>query len=155
MLWVPMYYSIYVVPVYNLVGICCNPQVYNFTCCSFPATFPRGDILLKEGETLEVNCTIDRSSSKLKGLTSKDIRFEFSKHEIPDDRLQTTILDDSTVRLRVENMNASTPLLHCFVRPVNRTRINICQNQVEVGCKFHLITEYFFYFTFILLIHFG
>jgi len=70
------------------------------------------------------------------GLTSKHIQFSFSKHEIPDDRLQVTQLDDSTAMLRVENMNASTPLLRCNLRhPETKKEIPVCDNQIDVGCK--------------------
>ncbi len=103
--------------------------------------------MLKEGETLDLNCTIDLSHPKVMGLTSANIGFSFAKHEIPDDRLQTTVLDNSTVRLRVENMNASTPLLNCFLRhpDPSQKEIHVCQNQIDVGCEFYFIRFCFDY----------
>jgi len=88
--------------------------------------------MLEAGGTLEVNCTIDLSHVKVKGRTSKDIQFSLGKHEVPDELLEKTIIDDSTAMLRVKNMNVSTPLVNCFLVKPNT---HVCENQVDVGCK--------------------
>jgi hypothetical protein len=104
--------------------------MYVFFCV---ATFPRGDILLKEGDTLEVYCRLDLRRTK---YNATFIKFVFTKTNISEDLMRTTVINETTALLQVERMNVSSSHLSCEIVPPGLPRIQVCQNEIDVGCKF-------------------
>jgi hypothetical protein len=102
----------------------------------FSATFPRGDIYIKEGDSLDVYCRLNLTKSK--GYNASFIQFFFTKSNVSRDAMKTTVLNETTAMLRVERMNASSLHLSCEIVPPNATpkkHLQVCQNGVTVGCK--------------------
>ncbi|XP_021962636.1 cytokine receptor isoform X3 [Folsomia candida] len=109
------------------VDLVCQKGVSGFR----GATFPRGDILLKEGDTLEVYCRLDMA--KAKPYNASFIQFRFTKTNISEGLMKTTVINETTALLRVERMNVSSPHLSCEIVPPGSRRIQVCQNEIDVG----------------------
>lgn len=78
--------------------------------------------------------------------------------------MKTTVINETTALLRVERMNVSSPHLSCEIVPPGSRRIQVCQNEIDVGCKFscfslvltkyllHLRLSYFVIYVYFVLI---
>lgn len=66
------------------------------------------------------------------------IKFRFSKANVSEALMKTTVINETTALLEVERMNASSPHLSCEIAPPGLRRIQVCQNEIDVGCKHSL-----------------
>lgn len=99
----------------------------------FPATIPRGDIFIEEGDTLQVYCKLNLTATR--GYNASFIEFSPSKAHIPADQMEKRVINASTALLKVKNMNASEIFLSCLLDYRNGSSVHICFNTIHVGCK--------------------
>ncbi|CAL8084255.1 unnamed protein product [Orchesella dallaii] len=97
------------------------------------ATFPRGDIILKEGDTLEVYCKLNLTDPSAEGYNASFIDFRFHKADVRAEQVVTKVINETTAVVRVKNMNASSIFLRCDLKRPNGSRIQVCQNSIDVG----------------------
>ena len=98
-------------------------------------TYPPGDIILQEGDPLDVYCSVNLTHPKAVGYNASHLEFVVRKHSIPEELIHREIVNETTIHMRVKKMNASIVYVDCIVRKEDGSSVQVCQNHVEVGCK--------------------
>ncbi|CAG7785921.1 unnamed protein product [Allacma fusca] len=96
-------------------------------------TYPRGDIILQEGDPLDLYCSVNLTHEDVQGYNSSHLEFEIRKQNIPENLIQKSVLNETTILMHVDNMNASISFVECQIRKNDGTTKEVCQNHVEVG----------------------
>lgn len=97
---------------------------------------------------MEVFCKVNLTHPSSKGYNASNIDFIFTKAAIPRDQIEKNVINETTAVIRVRNMNASNPFLQCVLkRPSGKIQL-VCQNQIDVGCKWSFV--WIFYTVFLL-----
>lgn len=101
----------------------------------FIVTYPKGDIILEEGQSLEIFCHLNEDYvEKYDDDSSKHITFYKDNSRIPEETVE--IVNKSTIRLFVEKTNASKHFYYCR----ENNEMNVCLNYVIVGSKYLCMT---------------
>lgn len=98
-------------------------------------TSPSGDIILEEGNPLEINCTLYPSHHQAQGRNASDLTFYQGDKEVPPKYI--TITNETTIQLHVDHLPLNKYIYYCKLRqPYEKQPIAVCLNQVIVGSKY-------------------
>lgn len=98
-------------------------------------TYPRGDINLEEGESLEIFCVLNPEHKDAIGRNSSNLVF-YRNDELVSPEF-VNIVNSTTLRLYVKEMPASENMYYCKLRTENPADPlkGVCLNTVFVGYK--------------------
>lgn len=92
-------------------------------------------------------CKVNLTHPSSKGYNASNIDFIFTKAAIPRDQIEKNVINETTAVIRVRNMNASNPFLQCVLkRPSGKIQL-VCQNQIDVGCKWSFVWIFLYCFS--------
>ncbi|XP_059488717.1 cytokine receptor isoform X2 [Neocloeon triangulifer] len=96
-------------------------------------TWPRGDIVLEEGNPLRINCTVYPDHNMTKGRDSSYLTFYNGTHEISHEHI--SVLNDTTVQLLMTDLPLSNKtVMYCKLRKNKEYHEKVvCLNKVIVG----------------------
>lgn len=99
----------------------------------FPVTIPQGDIILQEGDPLELYCILNLTHPATKGRNASHLTFYRENKRISSDYLQ--IMNDTTLKLRM-TPKVSYSMYYCRLEKLEGANEEaVCLNNVAVGCK--------------------
>ncbi|XP_046405869.1 cytokine receptor-like isoform X2 [Ischnura elegans] len=95
-------------------------------------TYPRGDIILEAGSSLEILCMLNVTHEDARHRNSSHLMFFRNDEMVPKEFLQ--VVNATTLRLFVKEMPASSNMYYCRLKSMNGTK-SVCLNTVTVGYK--------------------
>ena len=102
-------------------------------------TIPQGDIILQDGDPLELYCVLNLTHPATKGRNASHLTFYRENKKISSDYLK--VLNETTLMLSM-TPKVSYSMYYCRLEKWEGTNEEaVCLNNVAVGCK--LPTQYF------------
>lgn len=97
-------------------------------------TIPKGDIILKEGDMLELYCVVNLTHPSTKGRNASHLRFYRQNMSVSPEYLQ--VLNETTLKLTMRP-NVSSSMYYCKLSQWKTAQEEVvCLNNVAVGCKY-------------------